>query len=374
MPRLRHAPARILFYVPCLGMGGVEKKVRDIAMALPRDRFDPVVVWSCYWGSLGDDLQSAGIPVLQLPFNRPRRLCEVVTAIRELQPDIFHSFSYRKEDCDVRAALQAGVPKILTYRADVRFWDGASALQEWETFRNQGTHRIAVCSEAVAKVVRNVEKVPDAKIRVIYNGVKFPDEASSDPTIRENLGIPPGDALIGYVGNYRQEKGHETLLRAFRQVLDERPSVRLLCCGVSHPGVKSRLEALATELRLNDRVTLLDLQLDVDPIYRALDLYVHPSDTEGFSNSLLEGMSHGKPVVATRAGGNAEAVRHGETGLLVPPGDPAAMSKAILTLLADADLAAKLGSAARNRVQKSFQFHNMLNGYIDLYEEELGKP
>jgi glycosyltransferase involved in cell wall biosynthesis len=372
---LKRERVRILYYVPCLTMGGVERKVRDLAMALPRDRFDPVVFWSCYWGPLGDNLLDAGIPVHQVPFNRPEQLSDMVSAIRELQPHIFHSFSYRRDDCDVRAALDAAVPTILTYRADVRFWDDAQALQEWETFRNQGTHRITVCSEAVAEVVRNIERVPDAKIRVIHNGVRLPSEEPPSPAsgVREELSIAPGDPLIGYVGNYRPEKGHETLLRAFRQVLKVFPSARLLCCGLSESGVKRRLQALADEFCLDGRVSLLDLQMDVDRIYRGLDVYVQPSDTEGHSNALLEGMSYGKPVVATRTGGNAEALCHGETGLLVPPGNPARMSAAIVALLGDADLAAKLGRAARDRVRECFQFQNMLNGYTDLYEEELAK-
>ena len=110
-----------------------------------------------------------------------------------------------------------------------------------------------------------------------------------------------------------------------------------------------------------------------DRIYRGLDLYVHPSDTEGFSNALVEAMAHALPVVATRTGGNPEAITDGETGLLVPPGDPASLAEAVLELLGDPGLAHKLAGAARARVLESFQFQHMLDGYIRLYEEEMAR-
>jgi glycosyltransferase involved in cell wall biosynthesis len=342
-------------------------------MGLPRDRFEPFVVWSCIWGPFGDSLLHAGVPVCHLPLNEPKRFGEVVNGIREIRPDIFHSFSYRKEDRDVRAATEASVPTILTSRGDLRFWDRAQSMKDWEPYRNEGTRQITVCSEAIASVVRRVEGVPAAKIRVIHNGVDLPEPDPAGCAIRAELGVAPGEPLIGYVGNYRPEKGHETLLRAFRLLLDVQPSARLVCCGGGKPGWKPRLNALSTELGLDARAFLLDLQLDVNRIFRGLDLYVQPSDTEGFSNALLQGMAHGLSVVATRAGGTPEAITDGETGLLIPPGDPAALSEAMLRMLGDPELASQLGTAAREKVRERFQFHHMLNGYTTLYEEELAR-
>jgi glycosyltransferase involved in cell wall biosynthesis len=373
VPVLKRARARILYYVPSFEVGGTEKNVHDLALGLPRDRFDPVVIWSCYWGPLGDNLRNAGVPVHHFPLNRATGLAEAVSGIREIQPDIFHSFSYRKDDRDVRAAGEAGVPTILTSRGDLRFWDRLQTVQEWENFRNQRTHRITVCSKAIASRVQEVEGVPSSKIRVIHNGVSLPVQDSAATTLREDLGIAADAPLIGYVGNYRNEKGHETLLQAFRRVLDVQPSARLVCCGGSHPGVKQRVEATASELGLDGRAFLLDLQLDVARVYRAINLYVHPSDTEGFSNALLEGMSHGLAIIATRAGGNPEAIQDGETGLLVSPGDSVGLAAAILSLLNNPVFGATLGRAAQDRVQRQFQFHHMLSGYTRLYEEELGR-
>ncbi len=364
---------RVLYYVPCLEVGGTEKVVHDLAVALPRDRFEVTVLWSCYWGPLGEKLLEAGVPVRHLPFNEARRFAEVVEGIREIQPDIFHSFSYRKEDRDVRAGMEAGVRTIITARGDIRHWDPAQSRQEWEVFRNAGAQRITTCSDAIADVVRRVEGVRQEQLCVIYNGVTMPGSASEGPTLREELGIGAGETLLGYVGNYRPEKGHLNLLPAFRKVLDTRPGARLVCCGGGAPRMKPAVEARAKELDLADSSFLLDLQMNVGRVYRDLDLYVHPSDCEGFSNSLLEAMAHGLPIVATRVGGTVEAIRHGEQGLLVPARDPEALAAAIETLLADREMGARLGHAAQELVRERFQFHHMLNGYTRLYEEEFAK-
>jgi len=135
MPGLKRARTRILYYIPGFEVGGTEKNVHDLALGLPRDRFEPFVVWSCLWGPLGDNLLRAGVPVRRLPFNKLPRLGEAAEGIREIQPDIFHSFSYRKEDRDVRAAKEAGVPTILTSRGDLRFWDPAQTAREREGTR-----------------------------------------------------------------------------------------------------------------------------------------------------------------------------------------------------------------------------------------------
>jgi glycosyltransferase involved in cell wall biosynthesis len=126
---------------------------------------------------------------------------------------------------------------------------------------------------------------------------------------------------------------------------------------------------MARELHLDERLSLLDSQPDVDVLYRDLDLYVHPSLSEGFSNSILEAMSHSLPVVPTAAGGNPEAVVEDVTGLLVPAGDPVALSEAIVTLVDDAPRRRRLGLAGFERVRQKFSVQAMVEGYESLYRQ-----
>jgi glycosyltransferase involved in cell wall biosynthesis len=131
----------------------------------------------------------------------------------------------------------------------------------------------------------------------------------------------------------------------------------------------SRLGALVGELGLESNVALLPSRSDVSSIYRGLDLYVHPSCNEGFSNSILEAMSHALPVVATRVGGTPEAVVHGVAGLLVPKDDVDALSTAILEMLSNPERARKFGEAGRQRVAFCFTVDRMVEAYARLYEE-----
>lgn len=359
----------MLLYVPGFELGGVEKQVGRIACGLDRDRFEPVVAWSDRSGPVEDMLKQAGVPVYHLPLNTQAGHAAAVVRIRELHPDIFHSFSYRKDALDVLAAKAAQAPVIMTTRINFREWDPERRVRDWELERNRFTDRITAVSEAVAAQCVEVEGVTPDQITVIHNGVEIPGGDWTDSTLRRELSLPPDLDLIGYAANYRFAKGHDTLLRAFRRVLGQRPGTHLICCGLDVKGTKTGLQALVRELALDSRVSLLDSRPDVETLYRALDVYIHPSASEGFSNSLLEAMAHALPAVASAVGGTPEAVVDGVTGLLVPPADIERLAGAIITLLSDSRLRTAFGQAGRERATRNFSLAVMLDAYARLYDQ-----
>jgi len=361
------ARTRVLLYVPLLELGGAERQVERLACGLDRSRFEPIVAWSNGCGPIGARLRQAGIEVICLPFDSDADQSSAAIAIRELSPRIFHSFSYRRNAWDVLAAEAAGVPVVLTCRVNIREWDESLQVRDWEIVRNRATHRITAVSEAAAAMCAAVENIAREKIVVIYNGVEIPDNHAPVRSLREELHLPDDAQVLGYCGNYRQKKGHDVLMQAFRWVLDRRPRTHLVCCGLKGFGIDGRLEVMARELQIDDHLSLLDSRPDVDVFYRGVDLYVHPSLSEGFSNSILEAMSHSLPVVATAVGGNPEAVVEGVTGLLVPAGDPVALSEAIVTLVDDAPRRRTSGRAGFERIQQKFSVRAMVEGYESLY-------
>jgi glycosyltransferase involved in cell wall biosynthesis len=143
----------------------------------------------------------------------------------------------------------------------------------------------------------------------------------------------------------------------------------LVCCGLDLKGLKARLVELAGELGIDRHVSLLDSRSDVDTIYSGLDVYVQPSDAEGFSIALLEAMSHALPIVATAVGGNPEAIVNGSSGLLVAPQDVSAVAGAISVLLEDSQQSRSLGLAAFERVKNCFPLAGMVEAHKRLYEE-----
>lgn len=363
----------MILFTPILEVGGVERNVERLARGLHPDRFEPIVAWSDQWGPIGDRLHEAGVPVVHLPVRSETGYREAIGTLQSLGADMFHSFNYRRDARDVSAAREAGVPVILTGRVNVREWDPELRAQDWELERNRETKRIVAVGNVVADVCASVEGVSRDNITVIHNGVEIPEVTDGAPAFRKNF--PPGALVIGFVANYRPEKDHQTLLEAFRGVLDRCPDAYLVCCGLNVRGLKQGLEDMVRELHLEERVKLLDSQSSISDVYRSLDLYVQSSTHEGFSNAIVEAMAHGLPVVATAVGGNPEAVLDGVTGLLVPPKDPARLAEAILELLGDPDRRQSFGLAGRERVMRHFSLEAMLEGHERLYESfQLAQP
>ena len=359
---------RVLLHVDSLVPGGLERKVTSLALGLDRRQFEPIVAWSWQYGIFGDQLQAAGIQVVEIVpvAARCAGVGKATAQIRQLAPDIYHTFSCRQNASDTLVARRARVPIIISARDNMRHWAPRSPARNWEFDRNSRTQYVTPCCEAVAELCRKVEGVNSRRVVVIHNGVELP-RISQSPSIRDTLDLPPNPFVIGYAARYQKLKAHENLLRALRKIVDRRPDVHLLCCGADDEGRRAQLEELVVRLSLQNNVTLLGVQHDMDRFYRGLDLYVHASSSEAFSMAILEAMSHRLPVVATRVGGTAESVLDGETGLLVPPSDPRALCDAVLRLRDETDLRVSMGLAGRDRVARHFTVEHMVAGYEALY-------
>jgi glycosyltransferase involved in cell wall biosynthesis len=367
-------PIRVLFHVDSLTIGGLEKKVTRLALGLDRRRFEPIVSYSWEWGPLAGELQRGGVQVEQIVPRAPGRAGanEAVERIRDLAPQIFHSFSCRQNADDVWAAREAKAPVIISSRGNLRHWAPSGPARNWEFDRNAMTQFVTACCEATAQVASAAEGIHPAKLAVIYNGVEIPEPANG-PSIREELGIPASAFLAGYAARYRPLKAHETLLRAWAKVVAARPDAYLACCGEDEGDRLERLRELVCHLSLAPNVLLLGSRQDMDSFYRGLDLYVHPSSAEGLSNAILEAMSHGLPVAATSVGGTGEAIEDGVSGILVPASDPRALAEAVLELAAAPEVRHALGHAARDRVCRRFSMDRMVQGYESLYVRAIEK-
>jgi glycosyltransferase involved in cell wall biosynthesis len=359
---------RVLLYVPLLEIGGTESRVGRLAAGLDPARFECIAAWSDAWGPVGDRLVDAGIQVTELPLNASSPNPTAVHRLREIAPDIFHSFSYKQHAGDVLAAREADVPLIVTSRVNARNWDAHDRVQDWELTRNVCTDWITAVSAAAAAPCVNIEGFPSERITVIRNGVRGPEQHGGVTALRRELGLSDSVALVGYLANYRREKGHALLLEAFRHVLDVRPDTHLVCCGADGDGGKASLRAMLATSALEGHVSLLDSRTDVDAVYRALNLYVNTSVSEGLSNAILEAMAYGLPVVATRVGGTPEAVLDGATGLLAPP-DARALATAMVRLLNDPQRRRTMGQAGYDRFRRDFTIDSMVNGYASLYDD-----
>ena len=210
------------------------------------------------------------------------------------------------------------------------------------------------------------------KVRCIYNGVdpaRFHPH-TPPPGLRAALGLPEDARVVGSVGRFVAYKGYDQLVETARLVHRRMPGVHWLLVGDGE--LRAALEAQCRQLGLKETVHFLGWRDDVPELLALCDVVVLPSLGEHFGRVLIEAMATAKPVVATDAGGVPEIVLDGQTGLLVPPADPAALARATLDLLADPDRAARLAEAGRRRAEAEFGLARHVAAVEALYDELAG--
>jgi len=344
-----------------LDLGGSERQLTEIAKALDRSRFVPHV--GCFRpdGMRGAELAAAGIPIVSFPvdsfaslraFQQSWRLGRYV---RRSGIRLVHAFDY---------------PLTLFAIPAARCWTRAAVLASQRSHRSliPGRYRrlirwtdrmadgIVVNCEFVRQHLREEEAVPEARMRVCYNGV---DLVEFRPC------AAPREALtIGTVCALRPEKDLSTLVDAFARI--RRPGLRLLIAGGGC--MLDELRARARAHGLGAACTFVPATARVTPWLRAIDIFVLPSRSEAFSNSLLEAMACGCCPVASRVGGNPELIRHGENGMLFDAGDAGQLSAVLENLAAMRVLRQQLAAAAR-RTAEEFSITHSARRMEEIYTE-----
>jgi glycosyltransferase involved in cell wall biosynthesis len=232
------------------------------------------------------------------------------------------------------------------------------------------SHRIVAVSQHTADHMTAVERIDPGKISVIHNGIDFdrvrPGSPEAVAAIRREW-APAGGHLVVTAARLHPEKGYPQLFEAVEAVRRHLPG-RLTLLVLGEGPFRAEFEARVKALNLESTVRFLGFRRDVHDFVAAADVFVLASLAEAFGLILAETLFLGTPVVATRAGGIPEIVRDGVDGLLVPPGDPAALGTALVRVLSDQALRGRLTGAGRARIQRDFGFDRLMQRYEELYE------
>lgn len=370
---------RICFVIGTLERGGAEGQLVQLATGLNRSRFEPSVCCLTHNGPHRHALEAAGIPVeilglrrskwLGLPIALPSRMLRLIRIIRKRQPDIVHGFLFGAYVLGAVAGRVNRVPLIVASRRSLGLFKASRPL--WlliERFVNRGTDHLIANSRAVRLDVVRQEGLAPSKVTVIYNGVEFTswNEPRSQALVRA-IGVADRRPIIAVVANFIAYKGHEFLFDALPAIAAEFPQLAVLLVGDGP--LRQQFEVQVRANGLDAFARFLGARSDVPAILALVDLVVHPSTQEGFSNAILEAMAAGKPVVAAAVGGNEEAIVDRKTGLLVRNRDAAALATASLWLLRHPEEARAMGMAGRTRVQQLFTVERMVREYESLYEQ-----
>jgi sugar transferase (PEP-CTERM/EpsH1 system associated) len=359
-------PVRVVHLVTSLAIGGLEKVVLDLVRYRTRDRFGARVICLDASGVLQQGFAELGVPVESIGTagSVPARIVRLARRLRQLRPDVLHTHNPQAHLHGTLAARLAGVPVVIHTRHGRQFL-GRQPLAAFSRLASRWASEFVAVSEDAASLARETERVPERKLHVIRNGIDVTrfDRPAGTPAA-------PGGRAIS-VGRLDPIKDHATLLRAVRLVTNTLPTFELDLVGDGPSRVE--LESLARALELGSHVRFLGYREDVGALLASADFFVLSSISEGLSLALLESMAAGLPVVATDVGGNREVVVPGDTGYLVPARSADALAAAMMTLLADAAKAGRMGRAARRRIESHFNVRTVVAQYERMYATSLGR-
>ena len=357
---------RVVHLALTLNIGGLERFVLDLIGRRNAGQFSASVLCLEEVGTLGGRFASEGIAIEALGWKRKNKLVKyssLLTALRRLAPDVLHTHNPIPHFYGALAARALRIPVVIHTKhgrndPQVRKVNVMSGLAG-----RLSNHVVGVSDDAADFAIR-IDRIPKSRVMVIRNGTDlrhFPFAA--------HCPVDPRAARAICVARLDPLKDHATLLRAARGVADRHPGFVLDIVGDGPERIA--LEALAHTLSLEPIVTFHGFSHDVAAMLARADVFVLTSLTEGVSLTLLEAMGVGLPVVATTVGGNPEVVVDGETGLLVPPGSPEAVTEALCRVIEGHDMGPDMGRAGRRRVETEFDLDVVVRKYEALYVSAL---
>jgi glycosyltransferase involved in cell wall biosynthesis len=360
----------VLLVGDTLNLGGTEGQLVELACRLDRSRWDVEVACGRPEGPLRARLEGAGFEPWRCgpaSFKSPKLLGAIVALARRMRSRgivLVHSFDFYSNILALSAARLAGVRAVIGSQRDLGNLRPPTQQMINNLSLRLATH-VLVNSDAVRERILQSHGIRQERITVIPNGVDLARFSPRHGSPRNGSGL-----VVGALSNLRPEKGLADLVRAVGMVRERWPDVRLVIWGEGP--LRRELETLVATLNLVPSVELPGSTGVPEAALRDLDIFVLPSLSEACSNGLMEAMATALPVVATSVGGNPGVVEDEISGLLVPPGDASALAKAIIRLIEDRALAARLGEQARAHARLTFGMERMVARTEALYARALG--
>ncbi|MBI2816613.1 MAG: glycosyltransferase [Acidobacteria bacterium] len=368
---------RLFKFLAFFAIGGTERQVVNLVKHLDYSKFE--LHFGCFRrdGQFLSEVEKLRVPITEYDvhslYNHHSLWCRLRLAklLRQRRVHIVHTYGFYSSVFAVPAARLAGIPLVVCSIRDTG--ELLTPLQKRvQIAACRMADSVLVNADAVRQWLMN-QGIKDQKIKVIHNGIDLSgfEQMRGGDAVRQQLGIPANAPVVAMFSRLNRMKGIEYFLEAAAAVSAAMPEARFLIVGDTRQADRAyaeQLQARAIELGLRDKLIFTGFRLDVPHLLSQVTLSVLPSLSEGLSNSLLESMAAGVPVIATRVGGNPEIVKDGVTGMLVPPQDAAALAAGMRTLLEDQQLARRFGEAGRQRILHDFSLDRMVRKTEQHYE------
>ncbi|MEZ5940435.1 MAG: glycosyltransferase [Planctomycetaceae bacterium] len=360
-----------MMVIPTLDQSGAEKQFSLVASQLPRDEFDVRVVALTRGGPLEEPLREAGIPVHILnkrwKFD-PGAMWQLRSLIAEHQPDVLNTWLFAANAYGRMVGRFGGhSPRIIISERCVDSWK--AGWQHWLDRRLLArTDRVIANSASVADFYAK-RGVPEEQLSVITNGVAvppLPNMSRLEFLVKNNL---PSDAkLIFSIGRLAPQKRLQDLLWGMQILKQADPRFHLIICGDGPQ--RYSLPRYAQQVECDDVVRFLGHRDDASSLLHLADVFWLGSEFEGMSNSLMEAMACGKPVVVSDIPANRELVQHGEEGFVANLGDGPGFAQFTLKMENEDGLSQHMGDKGRQKMERDFSVHEMIDEYAEVFRTE----
>ena len=361
-----------MYLAHTLAVGGAEEMILNLVRHLPPE-FERAVMCIDQPGPIGAEIEKTGTPFRSLGLRpgmlRPFDVVRLQHRIQEWQPTIVHTFLLTASLYGRFAAMLARVPIVIGTEVNV-YQKKQLAHRAAEKWLMRHTDAVVASAGSVRDFYIDQIDADPEKVLVIYNAVDWSQLAAmvTRAELRAELGVPADVPVAGIIARLTEQKAHGVLLDA----MASRPELSALhVIAVGDGDLRDALRRRAEQLGLSQRVQFVGARRDLGNILNAVDMFVMPSLWEGLPLSLVLAMGAGLPVIASRVAGIPEVVEDGVSGVLVEPGNRAELAAAMVRILFDDELRARLGQQARAFVRPRFGVDGFIASTTALYDRLL---
>jgi sugar transferase (PEP-CTERM/EpsH1 system associated) len=377
-------PPLITHVIYRLGVGGLENGLINLINQMPPEKYRHSIICLTESTQFSEGLKDKNVQIIELHKKEGQDWRSFITfyqQLKQLKPDIIHTRNLAALEYQLPAFLAGIKHRIHSEHGwDVFDPDGNNKKYQWLRRLLQPLIKVFIpLSWHLQDYLIKKIKISENKIRRICNGVDtqkfYPAKKNQRFLIDCPLSFDEKKVFIGTVGRMHGVKDQMTLVKAFITLMQKHTElsdqINLILIGDGP--LKQEATELLEKHQLLQNVWLPGARRDIAEIMRSFDIFVLPSQAEGISNTILEAMATGLPVIATEVGGNTELIKAGETGLLVPPSNPELLAKAILALVINKQKRLELGKNAHQSILDNFTIQVMVNNYTAVYDSVLVK-
>ena len=377
--RQQQSPPLVAHIIYALGTGGLENGLVNIINRSAPDRYRHAIVCLTDADDFANRITAPNVQVIQL-HKKPGQdfglYWRMLKTLKALKPSVVHTRNLTALEMQFLTVFLPGVKRVHgEHGRDIHDLDGANwKYNLLRKLLQPLIHRYIAVSQDLSNWLQTVVNVPARKVKQIYNGV---DTEKFSPTEVKKLESAPagflvaGSLVIGTVGRIAEVKNQRSLILAVDQILKQKPQLadRLRFILVGDGPLFAQLKELVDELRLSSCIWLPGDRTDIPQLLQLMDIFVLPSLAEGVSNTVLEAMATGLPIVATRTGGNPELVEDGSNGRLVEVDNHTQLVEVLLELIEHPEHGVAMGQQGLARVRETFNWDNTVEQYLAVYDE-----